>query len=55
METINLNGLRMNAIDTDANGVVNAETIFHFHQLGETVWAESVSYTHLTLPTKRIV
>lgn len=35
----NLDGLRMNATSTSANGVVNAETVFEFHQEGDAVWA----------------
>lgn len=30
----------MNAVETDANGVINADTIFVFHQSDETVRAE---------------
>lgn len=29
----------MNAVQTAAEGVINAETIFSFHQRGERVWA----------------
>ena len=45
---INLDGLRMRVVSTAAVGVVNAETVFHFHQKdgsppdasGAEVWAE---------------
>jgi hypothetical protein len=36
---INLDGLRMNVISTAENGVVNSDTIFEFHQVGDDVWA----------------
>jgi len=37
---INLDGLRMNAAETDGNGVIGVDTIFHFHQEGANVHAE---------------
>lgn len=39
MTDINLDGLRMNAVDTGDSGLVNAETVFEFHQQGHSVWA----------------
>lgn len=36
---IDLNGLRMNAVQTASGGVVNADTVFEFAQSGERVWA----------------
>lgn len=36
---INLDGLRMNVVSTSPNGVVNAETVFEFHQEADAVWA----------------
>lgn len=36
---IDLNGLRMNAVQTASNGVVDADTVFEFSQSGERVWA----------------
>lgn len=38
--TIHLDGVRMNAITTAPGGVVNASTIFEFHERGFEVWAE---------------
>jgi hypothetical protein len=35
-----LDGLSMNAVETDANGVINVDTTFTFHQSDETVRAE---------------
>ncbi len=37
---INLDGVKMNVVSTSPNGVVDAETVFHFHQEGDAVWAE---------------
>ena len=37
---INLNDLTMNAVETDANGVIGVDTLFHFHQTGQQVHAE---------------
>ena len=37
--SINLDGLKMNVISTAENGVVNSDTIFEFHQVGDDVWA----------------
>ena len=37
---INLNNLTMNAVKTDANGVIGLETLFHFHQEDQKVRAE---------------
>ncbi len=31
-----LDGLRMNAVEAAANGVVDADTIFRFHQVGHS-------------------
>ena len=39
MTDINLDGLRMNAVDTDDSGVSDADTLFEFHQEGANVWA----------------
>ena len=39
-EIINLDGLAMNAVDTDCNGVIGIETIFKFKQAGKYVSAE---------------
>ncbi|MCB0722947.1 MAG: hypothetical protein KDC42_11665 [Ignavibacteriae bacterium] len=35
----NLDGKRMNVVETDPDGVVNSDTIFDFSQDGETVYA----------------
>ena len=40
MADINLDGLRMNAVDTDDSGVSNADTLFEFHQEGANVIQE---------------
>jgi hypothetical protein len=40
MNDINLDGLRMNAVETAATGVISEETVFTFHQDGDRVWAE---------------
>ena len=37
---VNLDGIRMRAEKTAANGVINKKTIFHFHQKENCVWAE---------------
>ncbi len=37
---ISLNGLKMNAVKTAPNGVINHETYFDFHQDDDKVWAE---------------
>ncbi|UCE59353.1 MAG: hypothetical protein JSU63_18165 [Phycisphaerales bacterium] len=37
---ISLDGLKMNAVETDANGVIGVDTIFKFRQTGEYVSAE---------------
>jgi hypothetical protein len=37
---IELDGLRMNAVETDPNGVIDRDTIFMFHQDGDRVHAE---------------
>jgi hypothetical protein len=37
---IDLDGLRMNAVETDANGVIDRDTVFQFHQDGDKVHAE---------------
>ena len=39
-EPISLDGLRMNAVETDPNGVIGVETIFKFRQTGSRVYAE---------------
>jgi hypothetical protein len=39
-EAINLDGIRMNAVKTAPNGVINHETFFTFEQNGERVKAE---------------
>ena len=44
--------LRIYYEDTDAQGVVYYANYLKFFERART---ESVSYTHLTLPTKRIV
>jgi len=36
----NLNNLKMNAIQTAQNGVINKDTVFAFSQDGSRVWAE---------------
>jgi len=36
----NLDGLVMNAVETDPTGVISVDTIFEFKQSGSTVWAE---------------
>lgn len=36
----NLDNLRMNAVETDRNGVIDARTVFRFHQTGAKVHAE---------------
>ncbi len=36
----NLNDLRMNAVETDENGVIDERTIFEFRQEGQSVHAE---------------
>jgi hypothetical protein len=38
----NLDGRQMNAVQTAANGVINRDTVFHFTQERDAVWA---SYT----------
>jgi len=38
--SLNLDGKRMNAIQTAANGAVNVDTVFEFHQSEDRVWAE---------------
>jgi hypothetical protein len=38
--SINLDGIRMHAIETAPNGVINADTNFDFHQVDSSVWAE---------------
>lgn len=38
-QSIHLDGLRMNAVQTAANGVINADTVFEFCQSAERVWA----------------
>lgn len=40
MKEISLNGLTMNAVETDPNGVIDERTIFKFKQHGEEVYAE---------------
>jgi hypothetical protein len=40
MEPISLEGIRMNVIETAANGVVNKDTIFLFTQNGDVITAE---------------
>jgi len=37
---ISLDGLRMHVIRTAESGVVNADTIFRFHQQANEVWAD---------------
>lgn len=37
---INLDGLIMNVVETDHNGVVDEKTIFHFQQAGDRVYAQ---------------
>ena len=37
---INLDGMIMNAVETDENGVIGVDTIFKFKQRGESVSAE---------------
>ena len=39
-KNISLNGLKMNAVQTAPNGVINHETYFDFHQDNDQVWAE---------------
>lgn len=39
-DAINLNGLTMNAVETDKNGVIGVDTIFKFKQDGTFVSAE---------------
>ena len=35
--SISLDGLIMNAVETDPNGVIGVDTIFNFHQAGNNV------------------
>ena len=39
-EQFNLDGLVMNAVETDPNGVIGIDTFFHFRQEGQYVNAE---------------
>lgn len=39
MDGPSLDGRRMNVVETAADGVVNAATVFEFSQEGERVWA----------------
>ena len=39
-DALSLDRCLMNATSTAENGVINTETIFHFRQQGEQVWAE---------------
>ncbi len=40
MKKISLDGLMMNAVESDENGVINQNTIFRFRQEGQKVYAE---------------
>ncbi len=40
MPEFNFDNVKMNVVKTAANGVVNSNTLFSFHQSGDTVWAE---------------
>ena len=37
---LNLNNKQFKALHNSDNGEVSSETIFHYHQEGETIWAE---------------
>lgn len=37
---VSLNGLRMNAVETDPNGVIGPQTVFQFEQAADQVYAE---------------
>jgi len=39
-QEISLDGLRMNAVETDPHGVLNADTIFNFHQHENKVYCD---------------
>jgi len=39
MTDFSLDGLRMNAVDTDGSGISNEDTLFEFHQEGDNIWA----------------
>ena len=40
MTKVNYDGRRFRAAANSANGEVSSETVFHYHQSGNTVWAE---------------
>ncbi len=40
MPQVNYDNRRFTSIANTADGEVNAETIFHYHQQGQLVWAE---------------
>jgi hypothetical protein len=39
MGKINYNGRTFRSINNSANGEVNGQTLFHYHQQGQIVWA----------------
>jgi hypothetical protein len=39
MASIHYNGRTFRSVNNSANGEVNGETLFHYHQQGQIVWA----------------
>ncbi len=40
MNKIDYNGKKFASVQNSGSGEVGSETVFHYHQSGETVWAE---------------